>query len=74
MPTKEPAQRLRQSLQARLADTKTNINTAAMKLLSFLELDDLRAFPETARREAGRVTRLSAEWTPTIGRQCKRWQ
>ncbi len=40
---------------ARRVDTKIDIDAATMKPLSFLgsSLDDLRAFPETARREAG---------------------
>jgi phage-related protein len=44
-----------QGLQASRADTNIDIDAAAMKPLSFLgsSLDDLRAFPETARREAG---------------------
>ena len=44
-----------QSLCAGPADTKTDIDAAIMKPLSFLgsSLDDLWGFPETARREAG---------------------
>ena len=55
MPARQPAQRDRQSLRTRRIDTKTDIVAATMKPLSFLgsSLDDLRAFPETARREAG---------------------
>ncbi len=48
-------QRDRQSLRARGFDTNIDIDAATMKPLSFLgsSLDDVRAFPETARCEAG---------------------
>lgn len=55
MSPRKPVHGDRQSLRASPADTKIDIDAFAMKPLSFLgsSLDDLRAFPETARREAG---------------------
>lgn len=55
MTPREPAKRGRQGLLTDPADTKTDIDAVAIKPLSFLgsSLDDVRAFPETARREAG---------------------
>lgn len=55
MSAKQPVQKGQPSLPASSVDTKIDIDAATMKPLSFLgpSLDDLRAFPETARREAG---------------------
>lgn len=56
MPSRKPRDVAnRQNLQIGPADTNTDISDASLKLLSFQgsSLDDLRAFPDTARREAG---------------------
>lgn len=54
MPPEKPGQPPRPALPASPLDTNVDIS-AAPKLLSFLgsSLEDLRAFPEAARREAG---------------------
>ena len=55
MSANQSTKRDRQSLRASRVNTKIDIDAATMKPLSFLgsSLDDLRTFPETARREAG---------------------